>query len=118
MGRLGNYPGGKGPAAVRFEARPFQAWCEQWGREALRVTKPGGYLVAFGGTRTHHRLVCALEDAGWIIRDELDWIYARDFPKGKANLKPAHEPIVLARKPGPLRPLAIDECRIAAAPYS
>jgi DNA modification methylase len=54
----------------------FQAWCEQWGREALRVTKPGGYLLAFGGTRTHHRLVCGLEDAGWIIRDELDWIYA------------------------------------------
>jgi DNA modification methylase len=91
---------------------PFQAWCEQWGREALRVTKPGGYLLAFGGTRTHHRLVCALEDAGWIIRDELDWIYASGFPKGKANLKPAHEPIVLARKPGPLRPLGIDECRI------
>jgi DNA modification methylase len=91
---------------------PFQVWCEQWGREALRVTKPGGYLLAFGGTRTHHRLVCALEDAGWIIRDELDWIYASGFPKGKANLKPAHEPIVLARKPGPLRPLAIDAARI------
>jgi len=93
---------------------PFQAWCEAWGREALRVTRPGGYLLAFGGTRTHHRLVCGLEDAGWIIRDELDWIYASGFPKGKANLKPAHEPIVLARKPGPLRPLAINECRIAA----
>jgi DNA modification methylase len=91
----------------------FQAWCEQWGREALRVTKPGGYLLAFGGTRTHHRLVCALEDAGWIIRDELDWIYASGFPKGKANLKPAHEPIVLARKPGPLRPLGIDAGRIS-----
>jgi DNA modification methylase len=91
---------------------PFQAWCEAWGREALRVTKPGGYLLAFGGTRTHHRLVCGLEDAGWIIRDELTWVYASGFPKGKANLKPAHEPIVLARKPGPLRPLGIDECRI------
>jgi site-specific DNA-methyltransferase (adenine-specific) len=90
----------------------FQEWCEAWGREALRVTKPGGYLLAFGGTRTHHRLVCGLEDAGWIIRDELDWIYASGFPKGKANLKPAHEPIVLARKPGKLRPLGIDECRI------
>jgi DNA modification methylase len=90
----------------------FQYWCIEWGREALRVTKPGGYLLAFGGTRTHHRLVCALEDAGWIIRDELDWIYASGFPKGKANLKPAHEPIVLARKPGPLRPLGIDASRI------
>jgi DNA modification methylase len=94
---------------------PFQVWCEQWGREALRVTKPGGYLLAFGGTRTHHRLVCALEDAGWIIRDELDWIYASGFPKSKSNLKPAHEPIVLARKPGPLRPLGIDECRIGVS---
>jgi DNA modification methylase len=103
---------------VRFQnggGASFQAWCEQWGREALRVTKPGGYLLAFGGTRTHQRLVCALEDAGWIIRDELDWIYASGFPKGKANLKPAHEPIVLARKPGPLRPLGIDECRITWA---
>lgn len=90
----------------------FQAWCTEWATEALRVTKPGGYLLAFGGTRTHHRLVCGLEDAGWIIRDELDWIYASGFPKGKANLKPAHEPIVLARKPGPLRPLNIEETRI------
>ena len=95
------------------EALTFQAWCTEWGREALRVTKPGGYLLAFGGTRTHHRLVCGLEDAGWIIRDELDWIYASGFPKGKANLKPAHEPIVLARKPGPLRPLNIDQSRIS-----
>lgn len=98
------------PEGVRVD--PFQMWSWRWGREALRVTKPGGYLLAFGGTRTHHRLVCGLEDAGWIIRDELDWIYASGFPKGKANLKPAHEPIVLARKPGPLQPLAIDECRI------
>ena len=95
---------------------PFQAWCEAWAVEALRVTKPGGYLLAFGGTRTHHRLVCGLEDAGWIIRDELDWIYASGFPKGRANLKPAHEPIVLARKPGALRPLNIEECRIAVDP--
>jgi site-specific DNA-methyltransferase (adenine-specific) len=112
----GAYPRtGKGPAAVSFAGQPFQAWCEAWGREALRVAKPGAYLLAFGGTRTHHRLVCGLEDAGWIIRDELDWIYASGFPKGKANLKPAHEPIVLARKPGPLQPLAIDDCRIPGA---
>lgn len=103
----------------RWDAHPtpraFMDWCTAWGTEALRVTKPGGYLLAFGGTRTHHRLVCGLEDAGWLIRDELDWIYASGFPKGRANLKPAHEPIVLARKPGKLRPLAIDECRVAAA---
>jgi DNA modification methylase len=115
---LARFRTGKGPAAVAFDGHPFQAWCEAWGREALRVTKPGGYLLAFGGTRTHHRLVCGLEDAGWIIRDELDWIYASGFPKGKANLKPAHEPIVLARKPGPLRPLAIDACRIGTEGWS
>jgi DNA modification methylase len=105
-----DFPNVEREAAVRM-----QEWHYAWAVEALRVTKPGGYLLAFGGTRTHHRLVCGLEDAGWIIRDELDWIYASGFPKGKANLKPAHEPIVLARKPGPLRPLAIDACRIGYA---
>ena len=86
---------------------------EPWAREALRVAKPGAYLLAFGGTRTVHRMACAIEDAGWIIRDLLVWGYASGFPKGRANLKPAWEPIVMARKPGPLRMLAIDECRIA-----
>lgn len=78
---------------------------------ALRVLKPGGYLVAFGGTRTYHRLVCAIEDAGFEVRDTLAWLYGSGFPKStdKAKipaawqgwntaLKPAHEPICLARK--------------------
>ena len=78
----------------------------------FRVAKPSAYLLAFGGTRTVHRMTCALEDAGWIIRDMLVWGYASGFPKSKASLKPAWEPIVMARKPGPLRMLAIDECRI------
>jgi site-specific DNA-methyltransferase (adenine-specific) len=78
----------------------------------LRVAKPSAYLLAFGGTRTVHRMTCALEDAGWIIRDMLVWGYASGFPKGRANLKPAWEPIVMARKPGPLRMLNIDGCRI------
>lgn len=69
-----------------------------WG-QALRVLKPGGYLLAFGGTRTYHRMVCAVEDAGFEIRDSLHWIYGNGFPKGKTCLKPAHEPIVLAQKP-------------------
>lgn len=134
----------------------YQAWCEGWAAEALRVVKPGGYLVAFSGTRTYHRLVVGVEDAGWVIRDSLQWCYGSGFPKGvdvarainKAEgveyqaapaegvgfmtptgeggynvtqhrlnqvgedspeaaawagwntaLKPAHEPIVLARKP-------------------
>jgi len=83
--------------------------------EAFRVAKPGAYLLAFGGTRTYHRMTCAIEDAGWIIRDCLVWAYASGFPKSKALLKPAWEPIVMARKPGPLRELAIDACRIPHA---
>jgi hypothetical protein len=51
--------------------RGFQAWCEVWARECLRVLKPGGHLLAFGGTRTYHRLACAVEDAGFEIRDSL-----------------------------------------------
>lgn len=50
-------------------------------KEALRVLKPGGHLLAFGGTRTHHRMTCAIEDAGFEIRDELDWLYGSGFPK-------------------------------------
>lgn len=48
---------------------------------ALRVAKPGAHLVAFGGTRTFHRLACAIEDAGWEIRDTLGWLYGTGFPK-------------------------------------
>lgn len=81
-------------------------------REMLRVAKPSAYLLSFAGTRTVHRIGVAIEDAGWIIRDTLVWAYASGFPKSKASLKPAWEPIVMARKPGPLRMLAIDECRI------
>jgi DNA modification methylase len=81
---------------------------ELWAREALRVLKPGGHLLAFGGTRTYHRLACAIEDAGFEIRDSLHWLHGEGFPKGKnlddewqgwsTALKPSHEPIVLARK--------------------
>jgi DNA modification methylase len=49
--------------------------------EALRVAKPGAHLVAFGGSRTFHRLACAIEDAGWEIRDTLSWLYGSGFPK-------------------------------------
>ena len=49
--------------------------------EALRVAKPGAHLLAFGGTRTHHRLTCAIEDAGWEIRDCIMWVYGSGFPK-------------------------------------
>lgn len=136
---------------------------EMWG-ECLRVLKPGGHLLAFGGSRTYHRMACAIEDVGFEIRDSIHWCYGSGFPKslsieravdkangtlkdrgkrfnaagvGKSNggsefrsdhpdykpyepisdaakqwagwgsaLKPAHEPIVLARKP-------LDGCTIA-----
>jgi DNA modification methylase len=71
----------------------------------LRVAKPGAHLVAFGGTRLYHRMTVAIEDAGWEIRDSLMWLYGSGFPKshngpwGGTALKPAWEPIVLARKP-------------------
>jgi len=50
-------------------------------REALRVAKPGAHLLAFGGTRTAHRLACAIEDAGWELRDCLSYLYGVGFPK-------------------------------------
>ena len=53
---------------------------ETWA-EVLRVVKPGGMLFAFGGTRTYHRLACAIEDAGWEIRDCIMWLYGSGFPK-------------------------------------
>lgn len=85
---------------------------EPYWQEVLRVLKPGGYLLAFGGTRTYHRLACAIEDSGFQIRDCLIWLYGSGFPKGKGCLKPGWEPIVLARKPGPSPWLNVDGCRI------
>jgi site-specific DNA-methyltransferase (adenine-specific) len=78
---------------------------ETWA-EVLRVLKPGAHLVAFSGTRTYHRMACAIEDAGFEIRDQLAWTYGSGFPKSHNQpggwgtaLKPAWEPICLARKP-------------------
>ena len=53
---------------------------DMWG-ECLRVLKPGGHLLAFGGSRTYHRMACAIEDAGFEIRDSLHWVYGSGFPK-------------------------------------
>lgn len=67
------------PEGVRVD--PFQMWCWRWSREAMRVLKPGGHLLAFGGTRTYHRLASGIEDAGFEIRDCLAWMYGTGFPK-------------------------------------
>jgi DNA modification methylase len=92
---------------------PFQEWCTAWASAALSALKPGGYMLCFGGTRTYHRMACAIEDAGFEIRDCLMWMYGQGFPKAKSCLKPAWEPIILARKPGgKVLPLNIDACRI------
>ena len=131
----------------------LQEFCTDWATECLRVLKPGGYLLSFGGSRTYHRMASGIEDAGFEIRDQIMWLYGSGFPKslniGKAvdkiqgnkredvadnpnhrksdalyelgfqggkgdgkitkgnsqwegwgtALKPAHEPIVVARKP-------------------
>ena len=65
---------------------------EVW-RQCLRILKPGGHLLAFGGSRTYHRLACAIEDAGFDIRDQIMWVYGSGFPKsmniGKAIDKAA-----------------------------
>lgn len=99
--------------------------------ECLRVLKPGGYLLAFSGTRTYHRMACAIEDAGFEVRDQIGWLYGSGFPKshngewGGTALKPAWEPICMARKllAGTVEAnwrehgtgaLNIDACRVAA----
>jgi site-specific DNA-methyltransferase (adenine-specific) len=88
------------------DAATFQAWTSAWATEALRVLKPGGWLAAFGTPRTFHRLVAGIEDAGFDVRDQLLWLYGQGVPKSHSrtdglgtNLKPAYEPILLARKP-------------------
>ena len=82
---------------------------DMWG-EVHRIQKPGSYLLAFGGTRTFHRMTSAIEDAGFEIQDCLAWMYGNGFPKHRSKLKPAWEPIVLARKhAAKATPLNIDE---------
>lgn len=113
-------------------------------RQCLRVLKPGGHLLAFSAARTYHHLAMAVERSGFEIRDQIMWVYGSGFPKsqdiGRAldkrgisndyhgygtNLKPSHEPIVMARKPIKTSiidnvqewgtgALNIDACRVAA----
>jgi DNA modification methylase len=82
--RGGSLPFGGGGNRVAYGKRPglpMQQWHARWATEALRVLKPGGHLVAFGGSRTVHRLTCAIEDAEFEIRDMGIWQFYSGFPK-------------------------------------
>lgn len=113
---------------------PVDVWVE-----CLRVLKPGGHLLAFAGTRTQHRMAVRIEDAGFEIRDMIAWVYGSGFPKSRnldgdwqgwgTALKPALEPITVARKPltGTVAAnvlghgtgaLNIDACRVPIDPHA
>jgi DNA modification methylase len=86
-GDLATPYGRSGPSKKRggFMGKEWDAsipGAEYWS-EALRIAKPGAYILAFGGTRTFHRLAVAIEDAGWEIRDTLMWVYGSGFPKSR-----------------------------------
>jgi DNA modification methylase len=81
-----SHPYRDGSARIRYgrggsSSAAFGDWCELWATECLRVLKPGGHLLAFGGSRTWHRLAVAVEDAGFEIRDSIAWLYGSGFPK-------------------------------------
>jgi len=103
--RIGTGNGAGGFMGMKWDGGDVAFQPETWAA-VLRVLKPGAHLVAFSGTRTYHRMACAIEDAGFEIRDQLAWCYGSGFPKSHNQpggwgtaLKPAWEPICLARKP-------------------
>jgi DNA modification methylase len=127
--RIGTGNGAGGFMGMKWDADvpSVEIWAE-----CLRVLKPGGYLLAFAGTRTQHRMAVRIEDAGFEIRDLIAWVYGSGFPKshngewGGTALKPALEPITVARKPliGTVEAnwlaygtgaLNIEGCRVATA---
>ena len=87
------------------------AFQKEFWEQVYRTIKPKGVLLAFAATRNYHRMATAVEDAGFEIFDMINWVYGSGFPKRKNLLKPAHEPIVMARK-GVNKELNLDECRI------
>lgn len=141
--RIGTGNGAGGFMGMKWDSDvpPVEVWAE-----CLRVLKPGGYLLAFAGTRTQHRMAVRIEEAGFEIRDMIAWLYGSGFPKSRniaqmdmagedaerwagwgTALKPALEPITVARKPlaGTVAAnvlehgtgaLNIDGCRIPSEP--
>lgn len=115
------YGNSHGHAPDRNENVAFQEAMTPVFEEALRVAKPGAYLLAFGSPRTFHRMFCAAEDAGWVVRNTIMWTFGSGFPKGmnvgkaferrgddelakrwdgwNTQIKPAWEPILMAQKP-------------------
>ena len=72
------------PYATKFMGKKWDteiAFQKETWKQALRVAKPGATMLVFGGTRTYHRLACAIEDAGWILKDCIMWIYGSGFTK-------------------------------------
>ena len=70
-----------GKAWDKYTPLDFELWCAKWAAECLRILKPGGHMLAFGGSRTWHRLAAGIEDAGFEIRDSIAWLYGSGFPK-------------------------------------
>jgi site-specific DNA-methyltransferase (adenine-specific) len=65
----------------RYKTDGLYAFTLEWATEALRIAKPGAMMLCFGGTRTFHKIVSGIEDAGWEIRDTIMWVYGSGFPK-------------------------------------
>lgn len=110
-----------GQAWDKFSQLEFYKFYKEWAKEAVRILRPGGYAVLFCASQTSHRLKCGLEDAGFIIKGEMQWLYSNGMPRGNEiadnmrklgldpkiaamwegwhmNLSPAHEVIILAQK--------------------
>jgi len=85
---------------IPWSGHRFQDWARLWAAECFRVAKPGAHLLAFGGTRTYHRLACAIEDAGWEIRDCVMWVYGSGFPKSHDVSKAIDKAAGAEREPG------------------
>jgi hypothetical protein len=87
-------------------------------REVLRVLKPGGHLLAFGGSRTYHRMTCAIEDAGFEVRDSLHWVYGTGFPKSLNVSKAIDDAAGATREVVGYRPIAYPDSDCWGTPNS